>query len=268
VCAAPGHHGRRPGIGWLATYTAAEAAAGLRGLDSGAWVGTEGDVFRAQLAGIPPQLDTACAAFGQVAGALDGFAEVLAGAQRQMAGVRADAEQTFGSLTEARAERAGLREPTDGEVAVDPSVAAAFRSAAAPRRPGSVGSTQPGRLSRPPPPACAWGAGGGPPQWERNPGGRADVPNRRPELDPGPLGEARRWASGQLDNLIDFVAEHAEVFRGVAKALRVVGVALGAAAKAGVQALERLGPKLRGWIDDVLKPMLADERGTWPMAER
>jgi hypothetical protein len=41
--------------------------------------------------------------------------------------VRADAERTFGSLTEARAERAGLREPTDGEVTVDPSVASAFQ---------------------------------------------------------------------------------------------------------------------------------------------
>jgi hypothetical protein len=48
----------------------------------------------------------------------------------------------------------------------------------------------------------------------------------------------------------------------------VLSVVGGAAAKAGVKALERLGPKLRGWIDDVLKPMLADERGTWSMADR
>lgn len=44
--------------------TAAEAAAGLRGLDSGTWVGTEGDLFRAQVAGISPHLDIACAVFG------------------------------------------------------------------------------------------------------------------------------------------------------------------------------------------------------------
>jgi hypothetical protein len=106
--------------------TAAEVAASLRGLDSGAWIGSEGDLFRAQLAELPPHLDTACVAFGQVAGAL-GFADVLAGAQRQMAEVRADAERTFGSLTEAHAERAALREPTDGEVTVDPSVASAFQ---------------------------------------------------------------------------------------------------------------------------------------------
>jgi hypothetical protein len=39
--------------------SAAKTAAGLRGLDSGAWVGSEGDLFRAQLAEIPPHLDTA-----------------------------------------------------------------------------------------------------------------------------------------------------------------------------------------------------------------
>jgi hypothetical protein len=44
---------------------AAEAAAGLRGLDAGAWVGSEGDLFRAQVAEIPPHLDTAHRAFGQ-----------------------------------------------------------------------------------------------------------------------------------------------------------------------------------------------------------
>ena len=55
---------------------AAEAAAGLRGMDSGAWVGSEGDLFRARVAEIPPHLDIAQSAFGQVAGALGGFAEV------------------------------------------------------------------------------------------------------------------------------------------------------------------------------------------------
>lgn len=62
-------------------------------MDSGAWVGSEGDLFRAQVAEIPPHLDTAQSAFAQVAGALGGFAEVLASAQHRMAGVRADAEQ-------------------------------------------------------------------------------------------------------------------------------------------------------------------------------
>jgi hypothetical protein len=81
--------------------TAGEAAADLRGLDSGSWVGTEGDLFRDRVAEIPPHLDTAHSAFAQVARALGGFAEMLAAAQWQMDAVRADAEQTFRSLRDA-----------------------------------------------------------------------------------------------------------------------------------------------------------------------
>jgi hypothetical protein len=279
--------------------------------------------------GSPRTLDIACAAFAQVVSALDGFAEVLAGAQHQMAGVRVDAEQIFGSLTEARAEQAELREPTDGEVAVAPPVAAAFqeRRAALGGRIGRLEAAWEAEL------AAASGLRLGVLEAARH---SASVIRAAGRTSPTAgqnwiqdrWDKTRRWASGQLDNLKDFVAEHAEVFRGVARALRVVGVALvvvgavlavlgvgggvmaagfllwgagdaldstvdwakgtisgrdlliqsgtalglsvvgGAAAKAGVKALERLGPKLHGWIDDVLKPMLADERGTWSMADR
>jgi Nucleotidyltransferase domain len=85
--------------------TAAEAAAGLRALDSDAWVGREGDLFRDRVAELPPHLDTTHGAFAQVARALDGFADALEAAQRQMAGVRVDAEQTFASVQDARAHR-------------------------------------------------------------------------------------------------------------------------------------------------------------------
>ena len=61
--------------------TAGEAGADLRGLDSGGWVGSEGDVFRARLGEIPPHLEVAHGAFAQVARALFGFADVLASAQ-------------------------------------------------------------------------------------------------------------------------------------------------------------------------------------------
>jgi hypothetical protein len=64
--------------GMFAT-TAAQTAADLRGLDSGAWVGSEGDLFRARAAELPPPLDTAHDAFSQVARALDGFADALEG---------------------------------------------------------------------------------------------------------------------------------------------------------------------------------------------
>ena len=81
--------------------TAGEATADLRVLDSGSWVGSEGDAFRARLGEIPPHLEVAHSAFAQVARALDGFADMLASAQGRMAGVRADAEQTFSSLARA-----------------------------------------------------------------------------------------------------------------------------------------------------------------------
>jgi hypothetical protein len=84
--------------------TAGEAAADLRALNLGSWVGSEGDAFRARLGEIPPHLEVAHGAFAQVARALDGFADVLASAQGRMAGVRADAEQTFSSLARARAD--------------------------------------------------------------------------------------------------------------------------------------------------------------------
>jgi hypothetical protein len=106
--------------------TAAEAAAALRGLDTGAWVGSEGDLFQTRVAELPPHLDIAQRAFSQVAWALAGFADALAAVQRQMAGVRGDAEQTFGSLQDARAHRSRLREPSDEQTAADPAAEADY----------------------------------------------------------------------------------------------------------------------------------------------
>jgi uncharacterized protein YukE len=106
--------------------TAAEAATSLRGLDSSTWVGTEGDLFRAQVAQIPPHLDTAHTAFAQVARALEMFAEELAVAQRQMAGVRADAEQTFQALQGARVQRTELQSPAAEQVQADPPAQSAY----------------------------------------------------------------------------------------------------------------------------------------------
>jgi hypothetical protein len=44
---------------------AGETAAALRGLDSGPWVGSEGELFRARVAEIPAHLDTAQSAFAR-----------------------------------------------------------------------------------------------------------------------------------------------------------------------------------------------------------
>jgi hypothetical protein len=128
-----------------------------------------------------------------------------------MAAVRVDAEQIFGSLTQARAEQVGLPEPTDGAVLkarigrleaaweVELAAASGLRLGVleAARHSGSVIRAA-GRTS--PTAGQNWIQD----RWDKT----------------------RRWASGQLDNLKDVVAEHTEVFRGVARALRVVGVAL------------------------------------------
>ena len=192
---------------------AGEAAATIGGLDSGGWVGSEGDLFRARVAEIPPHLVTACTAFGQVSRALEEFAEVLASAQGRMTGARDQATQTFASLAGARADRAGL-DDTAGTEAADLDVRigrlesafdeqvtvaggiraqvleAARRSAAAIR---AAGRTSPTADQN-------WFQDG----WEKG----------------------TRWASQRLDDLKGFMAEHAEFFRGLAKVLRVVGVVL------------------------------------------
>ena len=90
-------------------------------------MGSEGDLFRARVAEIPPPLDVANGAFAQVARALEGFADVLTVAQGRMAGVRADAEQAHSSLARATAEGSdpgGLREAWDDQV----TTAAALRA--------------------------------------------------------------------------------------------------------------------------------------------
>jgi hypothetical protein len=180
--------------------TAGQASADLHGLDSGAWVGSEGDLFRARVAELPPHLDTAHGAFSQVATALDGFADALQGAQGRMAGVRAGAEQTFSELRAAQAEQdqprvERLRDTFDGQVTTATGlrngvVAAAQQAAQAIRAAGRTSPTA----------DQSWLAG----KWEG----------------------FQRWGSDRLADLKGFIAEHAEVFRFIADALRVVGMVL------------------------------------------
>ena len=212
--------------GMFAT-TAAQTAADLRGLDSGAWVGSEGDLFRARAAELPPPLDTAHDAFSQVARALDGFADALEGAQGRMAGVRADAEQTFSQLRGARNDQeqprvVRLEGDFDGQLTTAAGlrsqvVAAAQQSAQAIRAAGRASPTS----------GQGWLAG----EWE----------------------DLRRWGSDRLADLKGFIADHAEVFRFIADALRVVGgvlVAVGvvAAAVSFVAGFFSLGA---GWLGEI-----------------
>jgi hypothetical protein len=289
---------------------AGEAAADLRALDSGAWVGSEGDLFRARVTEIPPHLETAHSAFAQVSRSLDGFAEVLAAAQRQMAGVRADAEQTHRSLSRARADRAGLREPT-GDGPADAAAQDAYQEQrrALEARVGELEAAWSDQL------AAAAGLRDRVLEAARHSGAAIRAAGRTsPTADQGWLADqwerSRRWLSDRVDDLKGFVAEHAEVFRGLAKAMQVVGMVLvavgavlavlgfggafmvagfllwgagdaldstvdwaegkitgrqlafragtaivlsvagGAAARAGIKALERFGPRLGRWFSD------------------
>ena len=206
---------------------AGETAAGLRGLDSGGWVGSEGDLFRARAAEIPLHLDTAQSAFAQVAGALGGFADVLADARGQMAGIRADAEQTYGSLAGAHADRTGLREPSDEETAANPAARTAYEEdrRALDRRIDQLQATVDDQA------ASAAGVNARVLEAARQAGhairaaGRTS-PTASQRWFEDAWEKGRRRVSGWVDDLKGLVAEHAEVFRGLAKVMRVVGISM------------------------------------------
>jgi hypothetical protein len=207
--------------------TAAQAAADLRGLDSGAWVGSEGDLFRARVAELPPPLDSAHGAFSQVARALDGFADALEGAQGRLAGVRADAEQTFSRLGAARNDQDRPRvERLEGDFDGQLTTAAGLRGqvvAAAQQAARAIRAA--GRAS--PTAGQAWLSG----KWE----------------------DLWRWGSERLDELKGFIAAHAEVFRFIADALRVVGIALVAigAAVAAISFVAGVFSFGTGWLGEI-----------------
>lgn len=67
----------------LATYAdeAGEAAARMRAIDAGAWVGEAGDAFREVIGDIPAKLERASEAFGEAVSALRSYARALREAQ-------------------------------------------------------------------------------------------------------------------------------------------------------------------------------------------
>jgi hypothetical protein len=179
------------------------------------------------VAEIPPHLDTAQSAFAQVAGALAGFADVLADAKGQMAGICADAEQTFGSLAGARVDRAGLREPSDEETAANPAARTAYEE----DRRALDGRIDQLRATWDETAASAAGVNARVREAARQAGLAIRAAGRTsPTAGQGWLEDAwekgQRRVSGWLDDLKGFVAEHAEVLRGLAKVMRVVGIAL------------------------------------------
>jgi hypothetical protein len=202
--------------------TAAEAANGLRGLDSGAWVGSEGDIFRGRVGELPPPLEVAQGAFSQVARALDGFAEVLAAAQGRMAGVRADAEGTHAALARAGDDDRGLQDAWDDQLAAAAGLRVQVLEAA---QRAAAGIRAAGRTS--------------------------------PSAGQGWLAEAwadgTRWLSARADDLRNVVAEHAGGLRTLAKVLRWVGIALVAvgAAVAAISFVAGFFSAGTGWLGEV-----------------
>jgi hypothetical protein len=200
--------------------TAGEAATSLRGLDSGAWVGSEGDLFRARLSEVPPHLDVAHGAFSQVARALDSFADTLAAAQGRMAAARADAEQTLASLAGARADR--LQGTWDEQLAVAAGIRAQVLEAA---RQTGASIRAAGRTS--PTAGQGWLAD----SWH----------------------DVTSWVSDPLEDLKDFVAEHASGLRLLAKGLRWVGIAMVAigAAVAAISFVAGYFSLGIGWLGEI-----------------
>jgi len=201
---------------------AGQAVADLRSLDSGSWVGSEGDTFRSRVGELPPHLEVAHGACAQVARALDGFADVLAAAQGRMAGVRADAEQTFSSLADAAADGSRLQAVWEEQLAAAAGlraqvVEAAGHAAASIRAAGRTSPTA----------GQSWLAGN--------------------------LEDAGRWLSARLDDLKDFAAEHASGLRLLAKGLRWVGMALVAigAALAAVSFVAGFFSFGTGWLGEI-----------------
>ena len=164
----------------LGTYAegAGQAAARLRAIDSGAWVGEAADAFRAAIEEIPAKLERGAGAFAEAAEALGSYAGVLRAAQAtaaQVAAMVADADAQSATWSTrrdayqaalAQAQAIGVPPPADVPPALDPGAAgrdhaarvlesargevaaAAGRSAARLRAAAAAAPNEPGLLSR------------------------------------------------------------------------------------------------------------------------
>lgn len=207
--------------------TTAEAAGGLRGMDSSSWVGTEGDMFRDQVGEIPPHLDTAHTAFSQASTAVGNFSEVLAAAQRQMDGVRGDAQQTFSQLQAAGNRADQLQAPTSEEAAADPQAMTAYDNVKQDldNRISGLQADMDAHIG------LANGIRARVQDASRTAGSQIRAAGRTsPTADQNFLEDwaedAGNWLSDRIEDLKGFIAEHAGVFRVLADVLRVVGIAL------------------------------------------
>ncbi len=233
---------------------AGEAADGIGSLDSGSWVGSEGDTYRAKVAELTPPLRVAHGAFGEVAAALDGFAVAVESAQRRMAAVRADAESVHSRLASATGARDGLTEPDDAAKEADPQAQGRYdaaRSAADARVNGLTEewSDQLGVAT-----SILSGV--------REAAGRAakrvrEAARRSPTAGQNWFADhwekAGHWVDEHAAGLRDWIAEHANVLRTIAGVMRVVGQALVAfaAALAALSAAAGFFSFGIGWLGEI-----------------
>ncbi len=206
---------------------AADAASGVRSLDSGSWVGSEGELYRSRVAEIPPPLDVAHGAFGEVAAALGGFADDLEAAQRRMAGVRAEAESIHFRLVSASGARDGLKEPDDAAKEADPEAQGRYEEArsAADARVGGLQSEWSDQLGV----AASIGsrireAASRAAKRVREAGRRSPTAGQNWFSDHWE--KAGNWIDEHGAALRGWLAEHAGVLRVIADVMRIVGIAL------------------------------------------
>lgn len=206
---------------------AGEGATGLRGLQVSSWVGSEGDIYRDGVSKLPPDLDTAQSAYSRVATALNGFAEVLDREQRQIGVIRTYAESDWRALQSARSQRSDLKKPSDEDKERDPGAQASYDEAKGglDRRIGSLEGQWKSRVD------AATSARARVDEAARTAGHQIRAAGR---ISPtaGQNWFQDRWEKTKravgdaIDGLKNFLKEHAEFFRGLAKVLRVVGYAL------------------------------------------
>lgn len=233
---------------------AADAAAGLRSLDAGSWQGSEGEAYRERIAAIPGPLDVAHGAFGEVAAALTGFADILQAAQQRITGIRDDALTVHAHVTQADQARHALVVPTDTDLATDPAAGDRFaqQRADADRRAARLGSewselrTVADTVRRGVHEAACQAAA------------RIRAAGRRsPTADQNWLADGcektGHWIDEEAGWVRDHLAEHATAMRRIAAVMRVVGIALvvAGAALAAISALAGLATAGIGWLGEI-----------------
>lgn len=204
---------------------AGESATRIGGQRAADWIGPEGDLFRGQVAEIPPKLDKVQRAYAQVAQALGTFAGVLEAAKKEMGGLRDDAATTFQQLVSAKTRRDDLKEPSD-DLTADPNAESTYQEArrVLDRNLSTVQTRWDGHLG------AARGIRARVDEASRTAGNQINAAaNLSPTRDPGLLDKlgdawdaATDWVSDRWDDVKNFVAEHADVIRAISGALKLV----------------------------------------------